>query len=342
MTRHFPTTLDAALDPAWLSEALAARVDRVEVVQKVQVNQKIKATVVRFNAHYVDGGSDALCLKGRLDVAEGENRNSQSAHEARFYTEIAPKISVQRPVCVAAPTNADGTLAILLMQDLITRGARFCTALEPFDAARTKKSLEQLARLHTSPKAIGPNEEIGWLTRRLDWFVSYLPVDMVQGLLNDPRSEGLPARTIDASLMFKALAALASEDAKRAPVLIHGDCHAGNAFETSEGMGIIDWELLQKGGWSLDVAYHINAVLPVDVAEREERSLLRHYLETARSLGASVPDDEEAWSQYRKSVVYGFMLWAITRTVAPEIIKTFIQRLGGAVTRHETYKLLEF
>lgn len=340
MPRPFPTTLDAALDPEWLSVALSRRVEQVELVQKVQVNQKIKATVVRFKAHYADGGLDALCLKGRLDVAEAESRNSQSAHEARFYNEIAPRISVRRPECVATPTNEAGTLAILLMRDLIDSGARFCTALEPFDAARAKQSLEQLARLHTSPKAIGPIEEISWLTRRLDWFTSYLPVDMVQGLLNDPRSEGLPARTIDADLMFKALTALAAEDSKRAPVLIHGDCHAGNAFETSTGMGIIDWELLQKGGWSLDVAYHINAVLPVQIAEREERNLLRHYLETARSLGGSTPDDEEAWAQYRKSVVYGFMLWAITRTVAPEIIKTFIQRLGGAVTRHETYKLL--
>ncbi|MFC6435459.1 hypothetical protein ACFQAQ_09885 [Novosphingobium resinovorum] len=30
--------------------------------------------------------------------------------------------------------------------------------------------------------------------------------------------------------------------------MIHGDAHAGNVFRTPEGMGVIDWQLLQRGG----------------------------------------------------------------------------------------------
>ncbi|MFD2135687.1 phosphotransferase [Novosphingobium resinovorum] len=29
--------------------------------------------------------------------------------------------------------------------------------------------------------------------------------------------------------------------------MIHGDAHAGNVFRTPEGMGVIDWQLLQRG-----------------------------------------------------------------------------------------------
>jgi hypothetical protein len=40
------------------------------------------------------------------------------------------------------------------------------------------------------------------------------------------------------------------------------------------------------------------------------------------------------------SVVYGYFLWAITRRVEPAIINVFVNRLGSAVTRHESYRLL--
>jgi len=105
-------------------------------------------------------------------------------------------------------------------------------------------------------------------------------------------------------------------------------------------MGVIDWQLLQRGGWALDVAYHLNAVLPTEVAEVEERRLLGEYLAMMRARGMEMPDEEQAWSQYREAVIYGYYLWAITRRVDPPIIVQFVDRLGKAVTRHESHALL--
>ena len=62
------------------------------------------------------------------------------------YNKIARKISVRVPTCVNAPV--DEGFGVVVMRDLIADGARFCTALEPFDADRAAASLEQLARLH--------------------------------------------------------------------------------------------------------------------------------------------------------------------------------------------------
>jgi hypothetical protein len=39
-------------------------------------------------------------------------------------------------------------------------------------------------------------------------------------------------------------------------------------------------------------------------------------------------------------VVYGYYLWSITRRVDPAIIKVFGSRLGAAVTRHDSYRVL--
>jgi aminoglycoside phosphotransferase (APT) family kinase protein len=122
--------------------------------------------------------------------------------------------------------------------------------------------------------------------------------------------------------------------------LLHGDCHAGNIFRAPAGFGLIDWQIVQRGGWALDVAYHLSAVLDVRLAEREERTLLNHYLDIARSLGNSVPSREHAWEQYRKSMVYGYYLWAITRRVEPAITNVFVNRLGSAIERHDSYSLL--
>jgi hypothetical protein len=103
---------------------------------------------------------------------------------------------------------------------------------------------------------------------------------------------------------------------------------------------LIDWQVLQRGGWAIDVAYHLCAVLPVELAEQEERRLLNHYLEMARGFGLTLPDDEAAWLQYRESVMYGYYMWGITRRVDPPIIVQFTDRLGRAVMRHESHALL--
>ena len=339
-----PSTLNGALDPEWLSDVLApiadgGRVSRVEVVDPLQVNQTIKATIVRFRAHFDNGRSEALCLKGFLDRPDIKP-SLAGMRESRFYSDLAGKVAFRHPTPVAMPFDEESQQGIRYMRDLVEEGAHFCSALEPFDANRTARSLEQLAKLHASYLTLGPVDDIPWIASNLEWISGIVPVEMLQGLLRDERSKGIPEAQQDAPRLMAALKALAAVDAERRMFLIHGDCHAGNVFEIDGGAGLIDFELLQKGGWSLDVVYHINATLPVEVSEKEERALLRHYLETARGLGSEVPDDEEAWKQYRMSAVYGFFLWGITRTVKREIINTFCHRLSHAVARHDSYRLL--
>ena len=341
MSRPLPRTLEQALDPAWLTEALApvskgARVTEVETVELL----KTVATKVRFKARYENGETGNYCLKAFLDLPpDAPATNPTSVREADFYNKIANKITVRVPTCVNAPV-ADG-FGVVIMRDLIVDGARFCSALEPFDADRAARSLEQLARLHMSHKVLEPSER-DWLPRQLHWLAqaTYTGPAALQELMDGPRGEGLPARSRNAEVLIAGLKALAALDETRPAVLIHGDCHAGNIFETKDGAGLIDWQLLQQGGWALDVVYHISAALPIELAEKEERNLLNHYLDCVRRLGGEVPDAEVAWRQYRESAVYGYYLWAITRKVDPPIIVAFNQRLGSAVTRHESYKLL--
>jgi hypothetical protein len=338
-----PRTLEHALDPHWLTQALApvtggATITAVETVEVIRT----VATKVRFTVSF-DGardGREAFCLKGLLDVDDNLARGGAvTVLESDFYGKLAARLPVRVPDCVAAVIDRSAPMAVFIMRDLIGQGAHFCSALEPFTPDDAAQSLEQLSRLHTGRIDL---DDYPWIGRRVAQFArgELMSLATLQGLLDGPRGESLPARTKNAALLMKALGELALRDERLPAVLVHGDSHAGNIFRTAEGPGLIDWQVLQRGGWALDVAYHIAAVLPVDVAEANERALLDHYLDTIRGFGGQVPDEEEAWTQYQTSVVYGYFLWSITRRVDPAITHVFVARLGASVSRHDSYRLL--
>jgi hypothetical protein len=337
-----PRTLDEALDPQWLGEALASvsgggKVTAVEQVELI----KTVATKVRFTATF-DGaaGTQAFCLKGLLDVDEMTARGgSTCVLEGDFYTKLSPKLDVRVPEALVTVTDREAQQSVLIMRDLIAGGARFCSALEAFTADEAAESLGQIARLHAGS---GVLDDTPWIRQRAAELarMPHITPAILQGLLDDPRGDNLSPQVRNAERLIAGMQALADRDAGRPRFLVHGDAHAGNIFRTPEGPGLIDWQVLQRGGWAIDVAYHLCAVLPVELAEQEERRLLNHYLGLARGLGLTLPDEDEAWRQYRESVMYGFYMWGITRRVAPDITRQFADRLGRAVMRHESHALL--
>ena len=337
-----PATLDAALDPQWLGDALAAVGGGRKVVAVEQVELiKTVATKVRFTVRFDgDDAPQGFCLKGLLDVDEMTARGgSTCVLEADFYGKAAPSVDVRVPTCVAAIADREAQQGVIIMRDLIAAGARFCSALEAFTADDASASLGQLALLHAGSAFL---DDAPWIKPRAAELarMTYITPEMLQEMLDGPRGVNLTPQVRDASRLVAGMRALADRDETRRQFMIHGDAHAGNIFRTAQGTGLIDWQLLQRGGWALDVAYHLCAVLPVETAEAEERRLLGEYLATMRGHGFDMPTKEDAWTQYREAVIYGYYLWAITRRVDPPIIVQFVDRLGKAVTRHESHALL--
>lgn len=335
---EIPQVLERALDPDWLGGVLGQALAKVELVELIRT----VATKARFLAHPADGGAPlALCLKGLLDVDAMTARGGPTmVKEADFYGKVARHVAVRVPVHVASAIDREAQGAVVIMRDVIADGGTFCSALAPFTVDDAAQSLGQIAALHAGRGLLA---ERPWITRRIDSFAErpHLDAPQLQALLDDSRGESLIPATRNAARLLAAIKALAPRDAARPQFLVHGDAHAGNIFRTADGStGLIDWQLLQSGGWALDLAYHLAAVLPVEVAELEERRLLGHYLALMRAQGCAMPDDEEAWAQYREAAAYGYYLWAITRKVDRPIIDTFTARLGAAVTRHDSFGLL--
>lgn len=336
-----PETLAGALDPQWLERVLASVSGgaKVAAVRQIELIRTV-ATKVRFEVDFAGHDApQAFCLKGLLDDETGRMGGSTCVLEADFYCKVAPQVNVRVPECVAAVIDRTEQQSIIVMRDLIASGAHFCSALEEFTPDQALMSLGQLASLHRGSAML---DGADWIRPRAAELakMTYVTPEMLQQLMDGPRSAGMPAGVLDAERLVTAMRALAERDSARPQFMIHGDSHAGNNFRTAEGSGLIDWQLLQRGGWALDVAYHLCAVLPVEVAAREERRLLGEYLAIMRGHGFTMPDEEAAWAQYREAVLYGYYLWAITRRVDPPIINLFFNRLGMACDRHGSFALL--
>lgn len=337
-----PNTVEMALDPAWLSQALAG-VSGGRAVSSVEQVEYIKtmATKIRFAVTFE--GSDeklALCIKGLLDIDEGNaSLGSTCVAEADFYCKLAPHVDVRVPQCLVAVVDREAQQAAIIMRDVIGGGGTFCSALDIFTADDAASSLAQLAGLHASHGLLAKET---WIEPRASQIARSLGFtgESIQSLMDDPRGDNLSAEVRSGANILAAMRAYADLSDTRPQFPLHGDSHAGNIFRTADGLGLIDWQVIQRGAWALDVAYHVNAVLPVEVAEAEERRLLGDYLARMRGAGMDMPDDEQAWTQYREAVAYGLFMWAITRRVDPPIIHRFTDRLGKAAMRHDTFKLL--
>lgn len=332
-----PATLAEALDPYWLEGVFGRRVASVETLEVIRT----VATKVRFAVRFEgEQATHQFCIKGLLDVDEATARGGPTCVlEADFYNRLAPVLDLRVPPCIATVVDRKGQQAVTVMRDLIAQGATFCSALDPFTADDAAESLALLARLHARADLLAGKD---WIAPRAAQLaaMTYVTPEMLQDLLDGRRGEGLDPDVRNAGNLVAAMQVLAARDGGRPQFLLHGDAHAGNLYRTSEGMGLIDWQLLQRGGWALDVAYHLNAVLPTEIAEAEERRLLGEYLGIMRGRGCATPDEDTAWTQYREGCVYGYYLWAITRRVDPPIIKAFVGRLGRAVMRHGSFDLL--
>jgi hypothetical protein len=185
-TLSVPATLEAALDPVWLAEALALESGGapVESVETVEVIRTV-ATKVRFTVRFTGvEKAKALCLKGLLDVDEMTARGGATmVREADFYARIGPRVAVRTPTCVAAVTDRAAQHGVIIMRDLIAEGARFCSALEPFDADQAAESLAQLAALHAGKRLLA---EEPWISPRVADLAEmrYVTPEQLQGLLD--------------------------------------------------------------------------------------------------------------------------------------------------------------
>jgi Phosphotransferase enzyme family len=166
---------------------------------------------------------------------------------------------------------------------------------------------------------------------RLSTYFAYRGVDDIQANFDGPVGIDVAPEVADAPRLAKALRALAARGEGPGWTVIHGDAHVGNLFLDAQGApGLVDWQLVQRGHWGIDVGYHIASALATPDRDRCERDLLAHYLQCLGAHGIDAPGWDDAFDAYRAGIAYGYFMWAITLVVDPAIIRVLLQRLSAA------------
>jgi hypothetical protein len=348
ITSPAPIDLADVLNAQWLGAALSHGRDPVEV-QGFEVVETLGPSALKIRIKLEFGREppaevpSEICIKGIFDrnLTQWLQSGAQQC-EAYFYERLAPRLSIRVPRALYSGFDPQTMAGLVVMEDLVPKGVRFLTALSPYTPEQARGSLDQLARLHGGGWAVATAGEEPWITPKLRGLASgqTVPPARLTELLKGARGDALPDAIRDGPRLYAALGRMAERAESLGYCFVHGDAHAGNVWEGPDGVGLVDWQVLQRGHWSIDVAYHVAAALDVGDRRRSERDLLRHYLERLKFHGGPQIDFDTAWPQYRAAVPYGFFMWSITMRVDPPIIVEFVTRLGTAIADHESYELL--
>ena len=113
--------------------------------------------------------------------------------------------------------------------------------------------------------------------------------------------------------VWTAFSELQSHIAENPRTVLHGDVHVGNVYFVPDGSGgVLDWQLMLQGSWSVDVAYLLMTALDAGERAAHERDLLRFYLRELAARGVDGPAEDQAWDLYRQNAVWGVVMWLVT------------------------------
>jgi hypothetical protein len=349
----YPLPLTAeGVTAGWLSAALHTRYPGV-VIAQVEPVQTIEGTATKillrlaYGPHIRrEGLPDQLCVKGGFGAyREYLGGVGLYSSEVRFFNEIAPLYELARPASYFGLTQHDPVQGIVALEDLQARGVTFAGATRPLSVKLARAGLDTLAALHGQswgddrPRRLGVEPVLSDTTEPiLQNFFAALPERFAA-----PRGFAAPVALHDPDRLRAAYAAYRAEAQRGAVRVVHGDAHIGNAYVEPDGhVGFVDWQTVSVGPWVHDVNYFLVSALDVPDRRAHERDLLGHYLKALATFGVSVPGLDEAWSDYCRATVYGFLGWLcnLDQWQPPEVNTATYARFGTAMIDHDTYAAL--
>jgi hypothetical protein len=344
-----PDTLQEAMSPDWLNAALGQRFPGIRVtsatrgpiVSRVSTNARFR---IACEGGLPDGLPANLCVKGYFTDCSDSAVLSRSAGEpeALFYRELATAARVRTLRAFYADVDPITHHGVVISEDVVAEGALFLDALSDFSPDQAARSLEQYAVLHGHTWGRDMLNH-PWLSPRVEATLRARGLPEIRGNFDGSMGAGVPKEVRDAERLVKAVGLLPELLISAEPrCLLHGDAHIGNLYLDASGRPcLVDWQLVQRGPWYLDVGYHIACAVEIEDRRRTEQDLLSHYLEHLGAEGSAVPTWDEAWRLIGIGMVYGFFLWAITLKVDPRITTAMLERLGTAVADHDALSVIE-
>ena len=328
-----PLDLATVLDPRWLAEALdvVGGDDRIVGVEQVWP--------------LPDGGRE-----GPLRRVRGQGAASAAMPCARKRTSTtgSTRCSPRRTsteTCGPAwrsgrrgPTTGIDEAAnrgLIVMDDVMALGGRFLDAHEPYSLATCR---DALSRSPSSTPAHGAARRTG---------LARAPASRAWPPCSPPTRSRTCSTTVGAPICrppcaTPTLQAAMRRTAEVAPTcVLHGDTHSGNAYLDRDGRVCwLDWQITQRGHWSIDVSYHLGTVLDAETRRAHEAHLLRHYLDELRGHGVDPPVVRRGLGAVHARLHLGLLPVDHHPHQLRAIVLLNVPRLGAALADHDTFRRL--
>lgn len=328
------------ITPDWMTAALATHHPGAEV-DTVTVDLRDDGTNrrARLGLRYASGTGPASVFVKAADPGHRElvKLTSGLYHEPRLFRS-GVNLPLDHPTVFAAAIDEDAENFILVMEDLTARGADPRDATRPLTIEQAADGVRALARMHGQfwGRRCTGRPELNWLEAFQPWpGMEVAPLPMAYQAIGEFATPAITALT--AETLFNTLWANYIRSLTRSPqTLLHGDPHIGNTYVTPDGaVGFLDWQVVRRGNWSLDLGYFLQGALTVDDRRRSERDLLEQYRDGLGLPADEQPSADEVWLRYRASVAHGLALWLATASAGeawqrPDIAVALAQRYCAA------------
>ncbi len=328
------------ITPQWMTAALAdshpgAVVDAVAVQTRDDgTNRRARLAVT-----YAEGNGPATVFVKGVDPDHREliKLTSGLFHEPRLFATAIP-LPLEHPVVYATLIDEAAEDFVIVMEDLTARGADPRDATRPLTPQQAASGVRGLARMHGKYWGERISDDA-----RLDWVEPFVPWDGMQYAPLPAALERLSEDT-PAAVMALSIDQLVDDIWKpyirsltRAPqTLLHGDPHIGNTYLLPGGeVGFLDWQVLRRGNWSLDLGYFLQGALTTEDRRAHEDALLEEYRDALGLPAAELPEPDEIRLRYRASVAHGLCTWLATASAGelwqrPDIALALAQRYSMA------------
>jgi aminoglycoside phosphotransferase (APT) family kinase protein len=339
------------ISPAWMTAAIAdhfpgAQVDAVEVALRDDGTNRR----ARLKLAYSTGDGPATVFAKAVDPAHAElvALTSGLFHEPRLFAS-GVALPLEHPAVYAAVYDEGTSNFLMIMEDVTARGADPRDSTRPLTVDQAASGVRGLARLHSKywGDRLSAHSALDWVEPFVAFEgLEYAPLEIAYERVGDTVPAEIPTlsgKDLFVDIWARYIATLT----KSTQTLLHGDPHIGNTYVLpNDDIGFLDWQMVRRGNFSLDLGYFLQGALTIDDRRSAERDLLEEYRAALALPADEMPSSGELWLRYRASTAHGLAIWIATLSGGdawqrPDISLAFAQRYSAAFVDLETRSALD-